>query len=162
LLNVNQCRLPIAIHPVFSPELLSELSPNINVGKEGFSVILLITGMPATCRSVPEETHPTASHSLICASKMQLNALTVTALKSHLKHFGSLTTGNKAALLTTSMLNYNHPKMLTTHDRTMVVICQSLLIRQPSAQVINYPLARGTHQLQAWVIRQQILTEARN
>jgi len=55
--------------------------------------------MPATCHSVPEETHPTAPYSLVGTSKMQLNALTMTALKLHLKHFRALTTGNKATLV---------------------------------------------------------------
>ena len=55
--------------------------------------------MPATRRSAPEETRPTAPYSLTGASKPLLNALTVGALKSHLKHFHLPTTGNKASLV---------------------------------------------------------------
>jgi len=55
--------------------------------------------MPATRRSAPEETRPTAPYSLTGASKPLLNALTVGALKSHLKHFHLPTTGNKTALV---------------------------------------------------------------
>ena len=55
--------------------------------------------MPATRRTASEETRPTSPYNLDGTSKAQLSALTIAALKSHLKHFKLQTAGNKAALV---------------------------------------------------------------
>ena len=54
--------------------------------------------MPATRRSA-QDAPVTEPYTLVGASKPQLAALTVAALKSHLKHYHLPTTGNKAALV---------------------------------------------------------------
>ena len=55
--------------------------------------------MPATRRTTVDEPSSTAPYSLSGASKPQLTALTVAALKSHLKHFKLPTTGKKSELV---------------------------------------------------------------
>ena len=55
--------------------------------------------MPATRCTTSEETRQFLPYSLDGASKAQLTALTVAALKSHLKYFKLQTAGNKAALV---------------------------------------------------------------
>ena len=47
---------------------------------------VLITAMPATRRNTADERRSAAPYSLSGASKPQLTAMTVAALKSHLKH----------------------------------------------------------------------------
>jgi len=54
--------------------------------------------MPATRRSATKEC-PATLYSLSGASKPQLAALTVAALKSHLKHFKLPITGKKSVLV---------------------------------------------------------------
>jgi len=55
--------------------------------------------MPATCNGTSDQSRSTAPYSLAGASKPQLAAFAVAALKSHLKHFKLSTTGMKAALV---------------------------------------------------------------
>ena len=57
------------------------------------------TAMPATRNGTSDQSHSTAPNSLAGASKLQLGAFTVAALKSHLKHFKLSTTEIKVALL---------------------------------------------------------------
>ena len=60
---------------------------------------VVITAMPATRRNSASEPRSAAPYSLLGASRPQLTALTVAALKSHLKHFKLLTTGKKSELV---------------------------------------------------------------
>ena len=60
---------------------------------------VVITAMPATRRNSASEPRSAAPYSLSGASRPQLTALTVAALKSHLKHFKLLTTGKKSELV---------------------------------------------------------------
>ena len=60
---------------------------------------IVITAMPATRRSSANELSSAAPYSLSGASKPQLTALTVAALKSHLKHFKLSSAGKKSELV---------------------------------------------------------------
>ena len=73
-----------ALRPVFAQYLLTPV---------------VITAMPATRRNSAREPRSAAPYSLSGASRPQLTALTVAALKSHLKHFKLLTTGKKSELV---------------------------------------------------------------
>jgi len=55
--------------------------------------------MSATRRIASDKTCHTAPYNLTGTSKAQITALTVAALKSHLKHFKLPTTGNTSALI---------------------------------------------------------------
>ena len=55
--------------------------------------------MPATRRATVDEPSSAAPYSLSGASKSHLTALTVAALKSHLKHFKLSTIGKKSELV---------------------------------------------------------------
>jgi len=54
---------------------------------------------PATLQTVTEESHHAAPYSLSGASRPQLARMTVTALKSHLKHYKLPITGKKSVLV---------------------------------------------------------------
>ena len=56
---------------------------------------VVITAMPATCCNSASEPRSAAPYSLSGASRPQLTALTVAALKSHLKHFKLLTSNHR-------------------------------------------------------------------
>jgi len=55
--------------------------------------------MAATCHTASTEPYSVPPYILSGASESQLNALTVAALKSHLKHFKLSVTGPKSALV---------------------------------------------------------------
>ena len=77
-------------------------------------LFVVITAMPATCCT----TGSAAPYSLLGASKPQLTALTVAALKSHLKHFKLSTTGKKSVLVD-RLLSHLHANSTTASQATV-------------------------------------------
>ena len=74
--------------------------------------------MPATCRTTGGGPCSAAPYSLSGASKAQLTALTVAALKSHLKHFKLSTTGKKSVLVD-QLFSHLHANSTTASQATV-------------------------------------------
>ena len=86
-------------------------------------LFVVITTMPATRRTITRRTtggepSSAAPYSLSGASKPQLTALTVAALKSHLKHFKLSTTGKKSVLVD-RLLSHLHANSTTASQATV-------------------------------------------
>ena len=73
--------------------------------------------MPATRRNSASESRSAAPYSFLGVSRLQLTALTVAALKSHLKHFKLLTALTVAALKS----HLKHFKLLTIGKKSELV-----------------------------------------
>ena len=78
---------------------------------------VVLTAMPATRRSSANEPSSAAPYSLSGASKPQLTALTVAALKSHLKHFKLPSAGKKSELVD-RLHSYLHADSITDSQVT--------------------------------------------
>ena len=78
---------------------------------------VVLTAMPATRRSSDNEPSSAAPYSLSGASKPQLTALTVAALKSHLKHFKLSPAGKKSELVD-RLHSYLHADSITDSQVT--------------------------------------------
>ena len=93
-------------------------------------LFLVITAMPATrCTTICCTTGSVAPYSLSGASKPQLTALTVAALKSHLKHFKLSTTGKKSVLVD-RLLSHLHANSTTALQATVTSNLQQDASRQ--------------------------------
>ena len=83
---------------------------------------IVITAIPATRCNPASEPCSAAPYSLSGASRPQLTALTVAALKLHLKHFKLLTTGEKSKLVDRL---HSHPHADSTTDLQVTDISNS-------------------------------------
>ena len=95
--------------------------------------------MPATRRE-SQDSPVTEPYTLVGAPKPQLAALTVNALKSHLKHYRLATTGNKAALVDRL---YNHLRSLQPGNADPVSAAGSQA-NNLGTQTANYVGAQST------------------
>ena len=93
--------------------------------------------MPATRRNTAGEASSAAPYSLTGASKPQLTALTVAALKSHLKHFKLSTTGKKSELVDRLHSHLHSSQQDSTTESQVTINSSSQQDDPPQDETVN-------------------------